>query len=82
MFGDHLGYFEKHQFLSKTCEDTFLATFGKNWAAFNSNIWSLQFSEKYKLFLKCWRLAKQQRLKLIYFCSYQSYPEKNCRLKT
>ena len=40
MLGDHLGYFEKHQFLSKTCEDTFLATFGKNWAAFNYNIWS------------------------------------------
>ena len=40
MLGDLLGDFERHQFLSKTSVDTFWATFGKNWAACNSNIWS------------------------------------------
>ena len=55
MLGDHLGYFEKHQFLSKTCEDTFLATFGKNWAAFNSNIWS------HCIFLSCFCLFTSDR---------------------
>ena len=30
MFGDLLGYFERHRFLSKTAVDTFWATFGKN----------------------------------------------------
>ena len=38
--GNLLGYFERHQFLSKTAVDTFWASFSKNWAAFNSNIWS------------------------------------------
>ena len=38
MFGDLLGYFER--FLSKSAVKTFWAIFGKNWAPFNSNIWS------------------------------------------
>ena len=40
MFGDLLGYFERHHFLGKTAVDTFWATFGKNWATLNSNILS------------------------------------------
>ena len=35
MFGDLLGYFERHHFLGKTAVDTFWATFGKNWATLN-----------------------------------------------
>ena len=34
------GSFRKHLFLLKTYVAIFLATFGKNWATFYSNIWS------------------------------------------
>ena len=40
MVGNFLGYFEKPHFYVKTALAIFWATFGKNWATFNSNIWS------------------------------------------
>ena len=40
MIGNFLGYFEKPHSYAKTALGTFWATFGKNWATFNSNIWS------------------------------------------
>ena len=41
MIGNFLGYFEKPHSYVKTALATFWATFGKNWATFYSNIWSL-----------------------------------------
>ena len=38
MFGDLLGYLERHDFLCKTAVTTFWETFWKNWATFDSNM--------------------------------------------
>ena len=40
MFGELFCYFERPDVVSKTAVDTLWASFGKNWATFNSDIWS------------------------------------------
>ena len=59
MFGNFLGYSEKHYFLSKDCYNSFFGIVWKIWATFYSNIWShLQTDVARKKFANKFELQK------------------------